>query len=104
MKLSEYMSKYDFIDEVIAKAVGCCTSSIWKIRRGRCEPKLWMAVAIEDITHGQVTVRDLLLTDVIYLQEDPIVTAEKNRVSKIIQEKENEKNEGDRYRSLSDQS
>lgn len=63
MKLSEWFTKPDAKKSKFADRIGLTPSAVTQLCNGDFEPRLRTAVAIEDATGGEVTVRELLKDD-----------------------------------------
>lgn len=59
MHLKEYLFRKNIKIGDFAKQVGISGKTLWGIMRGH-DTKLSIGVKIEEVTHGQVTCRDLL--------------------------------------------
>lgn len=59
MKLREYLRSEGLKINAFASKVGVTSATINNVMNGK-EPRLSIAIAIEDATNGQVTCRDLL--------------------------------------------
>ncbi len=59
MLLTDYLSQHKLSDAAFGARVGRGSHSINRIKRGKTIPSLVLALAIEDETGGEVTVRDI---------------------------------------------
>lgn len=59
MKLKEYFDKYRTPIRAFARECGCTPPTIHNILNAKSDIHLGLAMAIEKVTHGEVTVYDL---------------------------------------------
>ncbi len=64
MKLIDYMRTTPATDADMAKRLGLSVHGFRKIKYGDRQPTLRMALLIEHVTDGQVTLRDLVKDEV----------------------------------------
>jgi len=60
MNLNEYLKYYGLSAATFAKQYGLPYTSVWRIITGKNTPSLRLALEIERVTKGQVTLKALL--------------------------------------------
>ena len=64
MKLAEFMKEHGVMATFIARKVGISPQYLHKIKEGKSEPGIKIALKIVDATKGAVTLQDLIIDHV----------------------------------------
>ncbi len=60
MKLADWMTEHRIGDLKMAKEIGVCANTIWRLRTGLTSPTVQTLAKIEEYTNGAVTLRDFV--------------------------------------------